>query len=142
MSAGSQRAIRISSLVAGLGEEPAERIGDERVAEELDALGARLVLVADAVGRGDVDAVGDRVRALHRPPGVDLRGAPLVLLGRMPADRGRIEEHLRAEQARDARGLRIPLVPADQHADRRVARLPDLEAALAGSLVGPSPGVK
>ena len=47
----------------------------------------------------------------------------------MPADRRRVEQHLRAHQARDARRLRIPLVPADQHADRRVARLPHAEAA-------------
>ena len=47
----------------------------------------------------------------------------------MPSDRRRIEQHLRAHQARDARGFRIPLVPADQHADRRVARLPHAEAA-------------
>ena len=115
-------------VVAGLGDVAAERIGDERVAEEREAVGARLVLVADAVGRRDVDAVGDRVRALDRPPRVDLRLAPFVLLGRVPADRRRVEEHLRAEQRRDARGLRVPLIPADQDADRGVARLPHLEA--------------
>ena len=64
-----------------------------------------------------------------RAPGVDLRAAPLVLLRRVPADRRRIEEHLRAEQRRDARRFRVPLVPADQHADCGVARLPDLEPA-------------
>ena len=105
-----------------------ERIGDERAAEELDAVGARFVLVPDAIGRGDVDAVGDRVRALRRAPGVDLRRAPFVFLGRMPADGRRIEEHLRAEEARDARRFRVPLIPADEHADRGVARLPHLEA--------------
>ena len=71
-----------SSPLAGLGEVAAERIGDERAPEEIEAVGARLVFVADAVRRRDVDAVGDRVRALDRPPRVDLRGAPLVLLRR------------------------------------------------------------
>ena len=66
--------------------------------------------------------------ALRRAPGVHLRGAPLVLLRRMPTDRGRVEQHLRTHQAGDARGFRIPLIPADQDADRRVARLPHLEA--------------
>ena len=67
--------------------------------KNVDAVGARLVLVPDAVGGRDEDAVGDRVRALHRPPGVDLRRAALRLLGRMPADRRRIEQDLGAEQA-------------------------------------------
>jgi len=42
----------------------------------------------------------------------------------MPANRRRIEENVRAEERRDARGLGEPLIPADQHADVRVARLP------------------
>ena len=53
----------------------------------------------------------------------------------MPPDRGGIEEDLRAKKRRDARRFRIPLVPADQHANGRIARLPDLESVrLAGML--------
>src|ERR1700704_2885077 len=53
----------------------------------------------------------------------------------MPSDRGGVEEYLRAEQRGDACRLRIPLVPADQYADRCVARPPGLEAVrLAGLL--------
>ena len=86
-------------LRSRLGENSPERIADERVAEELDAVGARLVLVADAIGRRDVDAVGDRVRALGRAPRFDLRLAVLRFLRRMPADRRRIKNYLGAEQA-------------------------------------------
>src|ERR1043166_4597033 len=65
---------------------------------------------------------------LDRSPRLDLRAAPFVFFSRMPADRGRIEQHLGTEERRDARRLGIPLVPADQHADGRIARLPHLEA--------------
>src|SRR5262245_24358538 len=46
----------------------------------------------------------------------------------MPADRRRIEEHLRAKERRNACGLRIPLVPADEDADGGITRFPDLES--------------
>ena len=42
----------------------------------------------------------------------------------MPPDRRRIEQDLRAEQRRDARGLGVPLVPTDQNADVREAGFP------------------
>ena len=129
MSLGSHTAVRISGSPTRLGEDAAERVGDERVAEELDAVGAGFLLVSHAVRRRDEDAVGDRVRALDGAPRILLRLAELRLLRRMPADRRRVEQDVGAEQARDARGLRIPLVPADQHADARVARAPDAEAA-------------
>ena len=50
----------------------------------------------------------------------------------MPADGGGIEQHLRAAQRRQARGFRIPLVPADQRRDARVARVEAAEAQVAG----------
>src|SRR5688572_11281429 len=84
--------------LAGFRDVAAERIGDERMAEKGDAVGARLVLVPDAVWRRDIHPVGDGVRSLHRSPRIDLRLAPFLLLGRMPPDGGRVEEHLRAEQ--------------------------------------------
>src|SRR5688572_22233294 len=121
--------------LARLGHIAAERISDERVAEEGDAVGAGLVFVADAVWRRNVYAVRDRMRPLHRPPGIDLRLAPFLLLGGMPANGRGVEEHLRAEQRRDARGFGVPLVPADQHADNGVARLPHLEPAGASDAI-------
>src|SRR5204863_4172450 len=53
-----------------LGEDAAERVGDERMAEELDPVRAGLLFVADAIRRSDEYAVGDRVRALDRAPRV------------------------------------------------------------------------
>jgi hypothetical protein len=50
----------------------------------------------------------------------------------LAADGGGVEEQLRALEAHDARGLRKPLVPADPRTDHGVARLPGLEAGVAG----------
>src|SRR5690606_14898468 len=89
-------------------EHASEGIADEGIAPELDrALGA------DAVRGDDEDAVRDRVRPVHDLPRLALRFAELILLVREPADRRRIAEDLGAEEADDARGLGIPLVPAD-----------------------------
>src|SRR5206468_11181358 len=75
----------------GLLQHDAEGIAHERRAPELEAA-VGWALVADAVHGRHVDAVGDRVRALHRLPGRDLRLAVRGLLARVPADRGRVEE--------------------------------------------------
>ena len=49
----------------------------------------------------------------------------------MPADRGRIKQNLRAAQRGQARGLRIPLVPANADADFPMRGRPGLEAEIA-----------
>ena len=49
----------------------------------------------------------------------------------MPADGGGIEEDVRARDARKARGFRIPLIPADQHAQTPEARVEIHEAEIA-----------
>ena len=70
-------------VVRGLGDDLPERIGDERSAPELQAFaGASLPRMSplskpDAV-HGDIDAVGDGVRALDRAPGVVLGRAVLA----------------------------------------------------------------
>src|SRR3954471_21910121 len=99
------------------------------MAEELEAACPGLFLMSDAIRGRDEDTVRDRVRALNRPPRVDLCFAEAVLLSGMPADRRRIEEDVGTEEARDSRGLRVPLIPADEHSNVSVARLPDTEAA-------------
>src|ERR1700735_1816857 len=113
---------------AGVGDDASEGVAHERMSEELETIGAWFRLMSDAVGSGDVDTVGDRMRALDRPPGLDLRGPELLFLRRVPSDRGRIEKDVGAEEAGDPRGLRVPLIPADQHTDLRVARLPDAKS--------------
>ena len=56
---------------------------------------------------------GDGMPALNGLPSLVLAGAVLLFLGRMPADRSGVEQNLRATERRQARGFRIPLVPAD-----------------------------
>src|SRR5206468_10985464 len=70
-----------------------------------------------AVDRGDITSVGDRVAALDRAPGVQLPAAVHRFFLGVPADGGRIEQHGRALQRREARALGIPLVPAHQGSD-------------------------
>src|SRR5881394_1777262 len=50
----------------------------------------------------------------------------------MPADGRGIKENLRPLQRRETRAFGIPLVPANQHADLRVAGLPRFETEVAG----------
>ena len=87
--------------------------------------------MTDAVHDGDVDAVRDGVPALDGAPGVALGVAVLRLLLRMPADRGRVEEHDRALQGGEARALRVPLVPADERSDPALLRVEGAEAEVA-----------
>ena len=99
----------------------AEGVGEERRAPELDAVRACTAalrpLVPDAVHRGDEETVRDRVRTLDRAPGVELLGAVLLPLVRVPADCRGIEKNVGALQRRQSRALRVPLVPADERPD-------------------------
>src|SRR4029077_10500393 len=58
--------------------------------------------------------------------------ADFSLLARMPADGGWIEEDFGSLQRRQPRRLRVPLIPADEHADSPVARVEGAEAQVAG----------
>ena len=115
----------------GLGEDLTAGAGHEALAPELDAVAADRPLDPDAVHRGDEAAVGHRVRALDGLPREVLVGAELLLLRRMPADRRGEEEDLRAVHRGEARAFRIPLVPADEHADAAEPRGPRLEPEVA-----------
>src|SRR2546425_7859296 len=112
------------TILRGPREDRAERIRQERRAPELDAVRAPAgePLVAHAVYRGDVTAVGDGVAALDGAPGVELLGAVRRLLLGVPADGRRITEQRGALQRREARALRIPLIPAHERADPPYAR--------------------
>ena len=115
---------------AALDDGPAAGIGHEAAAPELDPA-ARVALVAHAVDGADVDAVGNGVAPLDRFPGRLLLGAVLRLLRREPTDGGWVEQDLGAAQGGEARGLRVPLVPADQHPDAAKAGVPASEAEVA-----------
>src|SRR5213592_4381646 len=59
----------------GFGEDLTGSPGDKTLAPELDAVAARWTFEADAVGHGDIAAVGDRMAALDEFPCVMLPGA-------------------------------------------------------------------
>src|SRR5580658_3876187 len=115
----------------GLRDDLYERIGDERRAPELETVLGR-AFEADTIYCRDVNAIRDRVRALDGFPGIQLCRAVLRFLGRMPADGGRVKEDVRARNRREARGLGIPLIPADQHAEASEGRIEIHEAEIAG----------
>src|SRR5262245_9739156 len=69
--------------------------------------------------------------ALRRLPRVVLAGAECILLLRMPADRGRVDEDLRAFERSQSGGLRIPLVPAHENAERADRRIERAESEIA-----------
>src|SRR5437879_2589144 len=66
----------------------AERIGDERVSPEFEAgiAVSRLALETDAIYDGDVDPVGDGMRALDGFPRVKLRGTEFRFFVWVPSD--------------------------------------------------------
>src|SRR2546425_1515671 len=100
-------------VLGGFGDHDPEGIADKRVAPEFDPCSLTTELLeADAIHRGNPAAVGDRVTALDRLPGIDLLLAVFFFLGRMPADGSRIEENVCALQRGEARRLGVPLVPA------------------------------
>jgi uncharacterized protein (TIGR00730 family) len=111
----------------GLGDDFAVGIGDERAAPELGS-----VVGAAAVDGGEVAAVGDGVAALDGFPGAVLGLAESGFFLGQPADGGGVDEDLRAAESHQTGGFRIPLVPADQHAEFPELRLPDRPAAVAG----------
>jgi hypothetical protein len=61
--------------------------------------------------------------------------AVLLLLGRQPSDRRGIKEDLCSGHSRETRGLGVPLIPADQHADAAEAGVPGAKAQVSGSEV-------
>ena len=69
--------------------------------------------------------------ALHGDPGVALARFFRVVVAGVPADRGRIEQQIRAGQRHQARAFGIPLVPADEQAELADRGLDRLEAEIA-----------
>src|SRR5207244_11204257 len=97
------------------------------------ALATAEALEADPVHGGDVAAVGDRLAAVGRAPGIELLGPVARLFLRVPADRRRVEQHVGALERREARAFGIPLVPAHERPDPSHARVERAKAQVAGS---------
>src|SRR6185437_1270892 len=106
----------------GLHNQLAEWITHKRMTKKLQAVRPRLSFEPHTIHGGNVHAVRNRMRSLRRAPRVSLHDTPLLLLLWVPTDRRRVQQDLSPHQTRDPRGLRIPLVPANQHADRRETR--------------------
>src|SRR5690606_19355199 len=87
---------------------------------------------ADTVDGNDEAAVRDRLRPLHRLPGLMLSVAHFRFLLGMPPDGGGIEKDLRSPHRSEPCRFRVPLVPADQYAEFRSFGAETLEAQVAG----------
>src|SRR5215470_13753727 len=103
---------------------------DETLSPEFDTVAASRRFMTHAVRRCDIATVRDCVTALNRFPGVVLRRAEFFFLARMPADRRWIKNNLRAAQRRQPRRFRIPLVPANAHAELAALCVPRLKAEI------------
>src|SRR5205085_1523895 len=104
---------RLFAILRRFRQHLAERIGNEGRAPKLEAA-IRGALKTDTVYGGDIDAVRNGVRTLDRAPCVVLGCSVLLFFSRMPADGGRIEQHVSATERRQARRFGIPLIPANQ----------------------------
>src|SRR6202034_3104188 len=89
--------------------------------------------VPSSVWHRHVTAVRDGMRSLNCLPRGMLALAEHLFFARMPADCSRIEENLSATESGQTSGFRVPLVPANQHADRRKSSLPGPESQVPGS---------
>ena len=119
------------SIDRSLCNDFAVRAANETLSPKLDSVAAGGRFMANAIRRGDIAAVRDRVTALDGFPGGMLRRAEFLLFRWMPADRRWIENDLRAAQRGEPRRFGIPLVPANADADFAVLRLPRLKSEIA-----------
>ena len=117
MSTSAHEDFRLA--LVGFGEELALRAEHVAAAPEVGCRDAaeRRRLVADAIAAQHRQAVGDGVAAVAEDPGVALAILLVLLVVRVPADRGRVQQQLGAGQRHQARAFGIPLVPAHQHAE-------------------------
>ena len=105
------------------------------MAPEIDACGLAggVGFHAGTVDRDHGQAVGYAVTALDQLPGLTLLRLLPVGVGGNAADGGGIDEHLGSGEGHCTGGFRIPLVPADQHAQGSQGSLDGLEAQVSGS---------
>ena len=119
-------------------DHPPKRISQKRPAPEretwpFDAIPAHVAMLnPNAIDRGHIDPVRDRVRPLNRLPGIVLRCPVLLFLVGMPANSRRIKQHIGSLQRGDACTLRIPLVPAHQRANLPRRRIERAKTQVAG----------
>src|SRR5579864_242038 len=104
-------------VVRSFCDHPAKRISNERSAPELQTFAGSFVSAnialfeSDAIYHCNINSVGNCMGSLNCLPGVVLCLAEFFFLVRMPANRRRIENHLRTLQSRQPCPFGIPLVP-------------------------------
>jgi hypothetical protein len=125
--------------VRALGNYFSEGIADKGSAPEFEPV-AGSGFSADVAGfkaytihDRDIDAVGNRMRALNRAPGVMLGDAEFGLLRWMPADCGGIEQDRCALERGEASTFGKPLIPADERAQATSTSVEGTESEVAGS---------
>lgn len=105
--------------------------GYKALTPELDSVATNRFLETDAVDRCDVATVGDGVSALDGFPRRVLGCAGLSLLTWVPTDCGGVEKNFSTAESCQACGLRVPLIPADEHPDLAVSSVPSSEPEIA-----------
>src|SRR5207245_7646848 len=121
-------------IARSFGDNLTERIGDKGMAPEFQSRVTFLgfAFESHAVHNRRIYTIGDRMAPLNGPPSIELRVAKLRFLVRMPADTGGIKKNLCATERGDPRSFRIPLVPANLHADASVLGIEIRETEVAG----------
>src|SRR6478609_10248482 len=113
------------------GDDFAVWAAHETLAPEFDPVTARGRFVSYAIRDRNIAAVRDRMTTLNRFPGGMLSFPKFLLLLRMPADRSRIKNNLRAAQRSQARRFWIPLVPANADTEISARCFPALKTKIA-----------
>src|SRR5436189_1918819 len=88
--------------------------------------------MTDPIRHHDITTVGYGVAALNRFPGGMLPFALYRLIARQPPDSRWIKKNFGALHCSQARGFRIPLIPANEHADLPITRLPRAKPEITG----------
>src|SRR5690606_30049145 len=115
-------------IVGTLVENSSKGVGDKRSAPELH----RAVLFqANAVYAHYVHAIRNGMATLNGLPRGELFIVCLFVLRRSPTDSRWIEKNLSAHQRRNPCTFRIPLIPADQHANGCELRFENLVTQIA-----------
>src|SRR5579871_55743 len=127
------------AIMRALGQNTAEGVAEKRSSPEFESLPGRRFsadvpsLKSYAIDDGDIDSVGDGVRALDRAPGVVLGYAELGFLRGMPANRCGVKQNLGALERCEARSFGIPLVPTNERSQFAGAGVERTEAEISGS---------
>ena len=110
------------------------RASDEATTPETDTLGLTrwVFFVAHTVHRDHGEAIGYRVTALDELPGIALTTLLFHNVATFVADSRGVDEHLGSCECHEAGCFGIPLVPADEYAERPDRGLDGLEAQIPG----------